>query len=375
MSRRQHTIELNGQKYDAVTGKIIATSAATHPSAVTAKPTPQPTKKAIAKAPKHLDGFTRRPGVAKATKTRPSAAPTHAVHHKTAKSQTLMRKAVTQPISTKIHAKIVPKHAVLEVPPVEVTTNSGLFGGMQPGRALRASHISKNSLVSRFGTSKATIQTAAIAVKPAPATAKTTAHSPAAPATSRTHKSSTNQFHAAIDNATSHEQPRARKQRYHHKVARKLRVSPRLVNFAGMAMVVLGISGFFAYQNLPELSMRVAAARSGLDASLPAYQPAGFKIAGPIEYEPGAVTLNYKSSTDERSFNVTQKNSSWNSETLLESYVSPTKEPYQTFQANGRTIYIYEGNKATWVDGGVWYNINGKANLNSDQLLRIAESL
>ena len=121
--------------------------------------------------------------------------------------------------------------------------------------------------------------------------------------------------------------------------------------------------------------MRVASTRAGLDANLPAYQPAGFKISGPIKYQPGAVTVTYKSNTDERNFNVTQKNSSWNSETLLGSFVSPTKEPYQTFQAKGRTIYMYSGDKATWVDGGIWYTVDGKANLNSDQLLKIAESL
>ena len=119
----------------------------------------------------------------------------------------------------------------------------------------------------------------------------------------------------------------------------------------------------------------LAATRAGLNASIPTYQPSGFSMAGPIEYEPGVVTLNFKSNSDERSFAVTQKNSSWNSETLLENFVFATKQPYQTFQANGRTIYIYEGNKATWVDGGVWFNIDGKANLNSDQLLRIADSL
>jgi hypothetical protein len=55
--------------------------------------------------------------------------------------------------------------------------------------------------------------------------------------------------------------------------------------------------------------------------------------------------------------------------------VTSNKHPYQPFEANGRTIYIYDGNKATWVDGGVWFNIDGKANLNSDQLLKIADSL
>jgi hypothetical protein len=98
-------------------------------------------------------------------------------------------------------------------------------------------------------------------------------------------------------------------------------------------------------------------------------------MAGPIQYQPGEVTLNYRSTSDQRGFNVVQKNSSWNSETLLENFVTAANKPYQTFQANGRTIYIYDGNKATWVDGGIWYNIDGQSNLNSDQLLRIAGSL
>jgi len=148
-----------------------------------------------------------------------------------------------------------------------------------------------------------------------------------------------------------------------------------LVSFAGVVVFALGVGGFLAYQNLPNIAMRVASTRAGLKANLPKYQPAGFSMAGPIEYEPGEVKLSYKSNSDNRSFAVTQKNSAWNSEALLENYIAPTKQPYQTFQANGRTIYIYSDNKATWVDGGVWYTIDGKANLNSDQLLRIANGL
>lgn len=140
-------------------------------------------------------------------------------------------------------------------------------------------------------------------------------------------------------------------------------------------MAVLLVGSVFAFQNMPEIAMKIASTRAGLNANLPAYQPSGFALAGPIKYNSGEVTLNYKSNSDERAFNVVQKNSSWNSETLLENFVETNTRPYQTFQANGRTIYIYDGNKATWVDGGVWYNIDGQANLNSDQLLKIAESL
>ncbi len=58
----------------------------------------------------------------------------------------------------------------------------------------------------------------------------------------------------------------------------------------------------------------------------------------------------------------------------LTNHVLTNKQPFQTFQDAGKTIYIYEDSKATWVNGGVWYQINGNASLTSDQLLRIANS-
>lgn len=97
-------------------------------------------------------------------------------------------------------------------------------------------------------------------------------------------------------------------------------------------------------------------------------------MAGPIQYGEGAVTLSYQSNSDDRNFQIVQKSSDWNSQSLLENFVSD-KEPYQTFQDKGRTIYIYGKSSATWVSGGVWYQIEGESDLSSDQLLRIVSSL
>jgi hypothetical protein len=366
----KHVIELNGQKYDATTGK---------PVSVTSSATTHHTPKAPL-GPRHLDGFSRRPGAPKqiATVAKP-------VHAKTQKSQTLMRKAVTRPVApTKIHAKAV-------APAAHAThaSQQPKLEAIKPGRAIRATHITQSNLISKFGKTPATINAEVLPVKPAPVphtpithAAKPLtaphAHKPAANASSAhtpAHPHKSDVFQKAIDHAVSHEAPRIKKPRLHHRIAKKLHVSPRLVTFSGMTLVVLAAGSLLAYQNMPEIAMKVASARAGLNANLPAYQPSGFSLAGPIKYDSGEVTLNYKSNSDQRAFNVVQKNSSWNSETLLENFVTTTKQPYQTFQANGRTIYIYDGNKATWVDGGVWFNIDGQANLNSDQLLKIADSL
>lgn len=360
----KHVIEVNGQKYDATTGKPVSVSAST-----TAK---------LASGPRHLDGFSRRPGVSPRAASTPKQ-----VHAKTQKSQTLMRKAVQKPAApVKIHAKVAAPPVAAKPKPQQPK-----FEAIKPGRAIRATNISQSNLISKFGKTPATIKSAVVPVKPVPVTpatapvsksAATTQHKPVAPVTAtRTQNLHRKEdvFQKAIDQAVSHTSPKIKKPKVHHRIAKKLHVSPRLVTFSGMTLAVLAVGSILAYQNMPEIAMRVAAARAGLNASLPAYQPSGFSLSGPIKYDDGEVTLSYKSNSDNRAFNVVQKNSSWNSETLLENFVGTSKQPYQTFQANGRTIYIYEGNKATWVDGGIWFNIDGEANLNSDQLLKIADSL
>jgi len=122
--------------------------------------------------------------------------------------------------------------------------------------------------------------------------------------------------------------------------------------------------------------MHVASARAGVHASLPSYQPAGFSFTGPIKYKPGQITISFKSNSDnQRNFSITQSASSWDSQTLLENYVTPTGQPYQTDEVSGKTIYIYGTSNATWVDGGIWYNVQGNSSLNSAQLLRLADSI
>lgn len=370
----KHVIELNGQKYDAKTGQLVS-----------AAKTPVKKAATTAAATKHLDGFSRRPVNRAGTATKP-------LHSKTQKSQTLMRKVVKKPVApAKVHHTVTAPSAVQKT-----AKQAPKFTTIKPGRTIRANSVSQSDLISKFGKQPATIHSKVMPVKPAPADVspkkpvaaaapiqKAPAATPiqkapaAAPAITNAAapKKKNDVFQKAIENAASHNAPKLKKSRMRNRIAKKLNVSPKLVSFTGGVMAVLLVGSVFAYQNMPEIAMKIAATRAGLNANLPAYQPSGFALAGPIKYDSGEVTINYKSNSDDRAFNVIQKNSSWNSETLLENFVETATQSYQTFQANGRTIYIYDGNKATWVDGGVWYNIDGQANLNSDQLLKIAESL
>lgn len=343
-------IVINGKKYDAKTGRLIEN---TTPVTPLTKPAP-----GVA-----LDGFSRRPKTAK-----PVVA--HAIHQKTEKSKTLMRGAVKKPITNKVHAKA---HHVSHAP----QQTQGTAKPVAYERFNRAAAVPKSHAISRFGISHKQEITPArmqhsiaqIPVKPAPAVTMPV------PKQAVSRKEISNPFAAAVENATSHEQIKPKKQTKRHKIARALKVSPRMVSVGSAVFAIVLLGGFFVYQNVPVMAMRVAAARSGVDAQIPSYKPGGFALSGPITYSTGKISVNYQSASDNRSFRITQSNSAWNSETLLENYVAVNRRAYQTFQDRGKTIFIYDGSNATWVDRGVWYQIEGASALNSDQLLRIANSL
>jgi hypothetical protein len=108
---------------------------------------------------------------------------------------------------------------------------------------------------------------------------------------------------------------------------------------------------------------------------MPRYTPSGFKVENPIQYQKGLVSVKYTSASDDRSYHITQQQSDWNSESLLKEFVEQQGKVSQTLQLKGKTIYIYDGNNATWVDGGIWYQVESEDALNNDQLLKIVNSL
>lgn len=351
-------IELNGKRYDALTGEVLSDTA--H------KPKPAPAKApAKSSSGQVLDGFTRR-AVATHHTAHPKT-PAKQIHHKTERSQTLMRQAVKKP-SAPAHQHSANAHTVHHHAKTHVE--------IDPQRVARAQKVHKSHLVSRFGT-PTTLKptTSELPVQPEPT------HEPEAVLVEHhrspldTQLGAKTPFDHAIAKATSHTQPRHKRTTRRHHAARVLRVSPKIINIAAGGLTVLLLTSFVAWQNVPNLSMQIASSRAGVQGRLPGYEPAGYAVQSPIEYRHGRITISYKSRSDTREFKLNQRTSGWNSATLRENYVALGERDYQTYQENGKTIYLYDGDNATWVDGGIWYEIKGNSSLTDDQLIRLAASM
>jgi hypothetical protein len=377
-------IDKNGKHLDTATG----TKQGGHAHATAHNPVQSNRRTRV------LDGFVR---VGKAAK---SSASTGA--RKQQRAQTLMRTAVKKPAAKpKVTATAAPFGT--QAP---ARTSLGAKPTMFPGyndsiRAERAKAIPKSNLVRKFSdfgvNTKQNVQQFVRRTEPMPVvqpapqldhhTQPVVQPRPGARAVAQTAVAaqpaiasrSQQMMQRALQNATSHEQtlPIQKSRKPRSKTARRLGISTKIITISAACLAILLLGGFFAYQNVPNFAMRVAATRSGVAAGLPTYRPSGFAIKNPIRYTQGEIKVAFHSTTgDSRGFTISQKTSDWNSDTLLSNFVLASKNPYQTYQDSGRTIYIYNGNNATWVNGGIWYNISSAdASLSSDQLIRIATSM
>jgi hypothetical protein len=277
-----------------------------------------------------------------------------------------MRHAVKKP------AKLTPQKASAaaaslnpqaRLSPVLTVSNSPILLKQDIAREKRSQKIQQSELVRKFsdhhtpGLQPVTKSIQPLAVEPAPAL---THH--LAPISSAEKLIERGLRAAQSHTGSSH----------HHKSAPKKR---KLSSIGAASFAVLLLGTFFAYQSIPNVSVRYASAKAGLSAQLPSYQPAGFAIDRRIQYTPGQVTIRFSSNADSRAYSLTQRASTWNSDTLVNNYVSNKSENYQTIEDKGRIIYLYDEANATWVNGGVWYEIEGNSQLNRDQLIRIATSI
>jgi len=177
----------------------------------------------------------------------------------------------------------------------------------------------------------------------------------------------------AIDEATSKMAPKRAKKA--PKLAMQRSTTSRRLSLASTALAFMLFSGYLTYLYMPNLSTRVAASQAGINAEYPSYHPSGYRLAGPIAYQPGEVSMKFAANAGPSSYTLTQSRSAWDSSAVLENYIQPkAKDDYSTTQVNGLTIYSY-GTNAAWVNGGVLYTINGDAPLSNEQVQRIAKSL
>lgn len=158
----------------------------------------------------------------------------------------------------------------------------------------------------------------------------------------------------------------------HHKgLSKHTRMASVIASFA--TLILLG--GYLTYINIPNLSIKVAAINAGIDASLPRYQPGGFRLTGPISYTDGEVEVKYRQAGGSDVFKIIQRSSDWDPQAALDNYVEPdSNNEYEIHSAQGLTVYTYD-KKAVWVNGGILHVIDGTAKLSNEQISRIAASM
>jgi hypothetical protein len=404
-------IELNGKRYDALTGALLSPAKPSH------HPTIHHTASSKHHSGKTVDGIVRRtakpqPSAAAKVATTPAAAPAapktapkaapvmdikrnvhHAAHRKTDRSHTLMRTAVKKPApslrrTVKAHA---PRSDVLAKVPEHHVAAKLSVRHVDARRLKRAERIAKNKLVSRFGHVEMP-KTVHHGAKPHAASSSlpviqglsfASDQINVEPVFAATAQAANNAAHASMDifeqallRASSHKESYV-SPKHAKKAAKKPRRSfaKRLASTSAGVVAVVALLGFFAYQNTANITMRIASSKAGFAATLPEHRPSGFS-AGAFAYHSGYVAVNFKSNSDNRAFTITEKVSNWNSQTLLSEYVaSNVGKDYHKLESGGRTIYTYGNNNATWVDKGIWYDVQSGGNLSTSQLLGIATSM
>jgi hypothetical protein len=160
-----------------------------------------------------------------------------------------------------------------------------------------------------------------------------------------------------------------------HEQVRQPKRFPRVLSVASASLALILLGGYFTYLNMPSLSVRVAAAQAGVNASFPSYHPDGYSLNGPVAYTQGQVTMKFASNSGPQNFTVSQSKTSWDSSAVLDNYIKDKAgDNYITYDEHGLTIYTYGGN-AAWVNDGVLYTISGDAPLSGDQIRHIATSM
>ena len=308
---KQTTVNVGGAQYDSHTGKRLDTTVSRH---------------AIAGA--------------------------HVVHKKPSKSHTLSRRHVKVPTNHQQVRTKVAKQTIKTSPMIS------RFADIRPATSAATSPPKKQ------------VNTIAPIKHPIQQKIEARQQRPVAEATHSSSQTAQEIKHQAITKALYSAQPAK-------KPAKKsfTRRYPRLVSAGSASLAIVLLAGYFTYINLPSISVRVAAAQAGIDASYPSYQPAGYGIRGPVAYENGEVAINFQSSTNPSHFTINQSKSGWDSSALLDNYIVPqSNNSYASYNDNGLTIYVY-GNNAAWVNGGILHTIEGDAELSGDQIRRIATSM
>lgn len=150
----------------------------------------------------------------------------------------------------------------------------------------------------------------------------------------------------------------------------------KYLNIMTVGVLLLIAVGYFVYLNLPNISVTIASAQAGINATYPEYVPDGYSSSGPVSFSKGEVIIKFHANTGKTSFMIKQSKSSWDSSAVKLQVDKESPGDTTETKEGGRTIYTYDNNtKAAWVNGGILYTISGDAKLSGEQVRNIATSL
>jgi hypothetical protein len=271
-----------------------------------------------------------------------------------------MRHVVSKPSSSlKRRIKAQGHTGTLVKKPAAIASPKASVAIVDERRLKQAKDIPKSHLVSHFGAVGTSSE------YQLPVTSKSSLVQ--LPSVLPTQPNTSDMLQHALEKASSHRHPAPKRTARHS----------RLLKIGGLstaALSVLVLLGFAVSNNLPGAQLHIASNKAGFAASLPSYKASGYRL-GSVESGPGVVAINYQSNSDDRKYVLTEKTSSWDSAALLDSFVKTTGQQYQTIESAGRTIYIYGQHDATWVSGGIWYQVHTEGALSDRQLIDLASSL
>lgn len=368
MSKPPSTIEINGHRINAQTGQLLRSKKSANLKAL--KSTPSRSIDGLVKASSPVN---RSAQVAAPRNRKPASS----VHQHQQPSRTLMRKAVSKPAQ---HNSSSPTMDTIRVRSSRIS----------PAKIFRAKEAAKSPKVEHFGPATVSAPRTEVskrpsAVRPTEVLANHAASAPAASvATTRalpsvagslSHQQLERLLDQALLRADAHK--KMLEGRYGHRnLWQRVKHAPRWLSIGLTLLIVLAAGGAYTMWQVPQVSIKVAAARAHINASVPAYTPSGYSFVGPANFEDGAITIKYASGDgSDQAFLLSQKASNWDSQSMAASVV-PKEAQVQTSQIRGTTVYIYgPSNDAAWVNHGILYKLKDNANLNSEQILKIADSL
>lgn len=148
------------------------------------------------------------------------------------------------------------------------------------------------------------------------------------------------------------------------------------VLFAFLCSSAVVAALFFVVQsNMPDISIKVAAMQTGIQATYPSYVPRDYRLSGVYTAQDNSVAMDFLG-PNQAKFTLTEEKLPWDSTTLLNRFIRPKwGEDFTAIKEQGITIYI-SGSNAAWVNAGIVYKItNFHGELTKKQIKNIVTSL